>query len=182
MVQCKKCGCVGARDFLTRILLEVDESFRSDADRGHGPSGKVLYFGKPVCAAMAWNLGSEADGDGATDTLQILDRERKCDSFVTWQPGSSPREHVEMRLIEEQRAFQKSLLEEQSVRDRKRRQEDLASAEKRHKEAMKVQLSSRLINTAFGVILGILATLALNYLTSGPSQSANESSPASATD
>jgi hypothetical protein len=90
VVKCKECGYLAARDFLTRVILEVDEGFREKADRGHGPSGKVLYFDKPICAAGAFPLGDEANDAGPVATLAILNRERDCKSFMRWQPGLTP--------------------------------------------------------------------------------------------
>ncbi len=153
MAQCMKCGFVAARDFLTRTMLEVDEGFRKHADRGHGPSGKVLYFERPICAAMAFNLSEEATDTSERQTLAVLSRERECDSFTPWQQEFTPKEHLEMKMLQQQKEWQ---LEQER------------KADERHKESLQVVISATnqtLRAALLATLLGAVVTLGAVYLT-----------------
>lgn len=175
MVKCKDCGYVGAREFQTRILLEVDEGFREQAERGHVMSNKTLYFGKPICAAMVFNLGSEVAGDGRDDTLAILHMNRNCDVFTSWQQGYSPKEHLDMNLLKEQQAAEQSRREQEQewqrqcdADDRKWREEQERVAETRHRENLKLVADSAKWNVKaalLAAVIGVIGTLLAVWVT-----------------
>jgi hypothetical protein len=143
--------------------LEVDEEFRHVGDRGHGPSGKMLYFGRPICAINAYRINLEADNDSLKETLKVLLSERQCEGFTPWQKGYTPKEHLEMNLLEQQRQRgireredDRRWREQQAERDRVWRQQDAASLNDQLRR-------DRFWNVLYAAI-GVSGTLAAVYL------------------
>jgi anti-sigma-K factor RskA len=50
----------------------------------------------------------------------MLHAERECAHFTKWIPGLSPKEHIDMTIIEENRHFQEELLRKQAEREDRR--------------------------------------------------------------
>ncbi len=143
---CEKCGYLGIRNAATLQLVEVDEAFRELAITPPGLNGlKSVYTGKPVCAVMAHDLASECKASHGQPVLDVFRLKRDCGDrgkSITWQRGFTPKEHVEMQLLDEQRAWQEQQAEK---------------AENRHLEAMRTQRFTALIAAVIGFIAGLAA-------------------------
>lgn len=142
---CKECGYLGIRNNETRELVEVDEAYRE-----HGrnpPGGKLpqLYHGAPVCTVMAHDLSQETKHAEGRDVVEMLKQPRDCGDrgkSTAWQRGFTPKEHVQMQLLEQQQAWQRQMAEDerawrerQEERARAWRKEDLEEIELRHEKS-----------------------------------------------
>ena len=132
-VMCKDCGLLAIRRKDSRELVEVEYGIRHGAsmpggeqigvpmsplDFMHAKADKV-YVPRPFCFAMVPEIDAEAKlevkhpGDREAAFQAIIAKPRDCDSFIPWSQGFTPKEHVEMHLLEkqEQRAQSRMALE-----------------------------------------------------------------------
>jgi len=106
-VKCAACGFLAVIRISPRELAEAEAEYRS---RGHiaDNNGRLVYEEFPVCFVRAARLKSEwvATRQAGQEPTGILKSERDCSAFIPWQQGFSPKEHVEMQLLEQQRTWQ----------------------------------------------------------------------------
>ncbi|MCH8308880.1 MAG: hypothetical protein IIB17_00110 [Chloroflexi bacterium] len=97
--------------------------------------------------------------DAALDNLvHVISTERECDSFIEWRQGFSPKEHQEQEDRENDRLFQKQLLnqqleaQERLVDNQLETQEEISKRQRRR--SLWLQLLAGLIGvaTATGVV------------------------------
>lgn len=122
MVKCSECGFLSVRSKVDWMLKEAVSEYR---DTGKVPGDLWnLVHASPICFAMTRDLLGEAkltfkgtinEGDfqkvsGSEafleDFRQVLNCERKCNSFTKWQQGFTPKEHREMLDRQEWRDWQ----------------------------------------------------------------------------
>jgi cytoskeletal protein RodZ len=83
---------------------------------GFAPAG-IANADSPLCALGVCDLSKEYDpqileeplavGQARTRATKVIfHRERECDRFVRWIPGLSPKEHIDMNILERQQAWQ----------------------------------------------------------------------------
>ena len=103
MVKCRECGFLAVRD----QLGEVCEAARDTREKG----SRRDYSGHPGCPSLFCYRGSAAFPAVPTNPIQeiaaAIDKEIDCPTHTPWLEGRSPKEHVEMDLIEQQRAWQR---------------------------------------------------------------------------
>lgn len=146
-VKCAECGFLALRDLRSRALYEAEEDFRNAAkippSTPPGVPG-VSFDNSPLCLMRKENFSRPVDSDGRSqlvrysaatdegkgDLLEIIQRVRTCDGFTEWQCGFTPSEHEEMKLLEEQRNWQR----EQERENRAWQAAESAKADTRHKE------------------------------------------------
>lgn len=100
-VHCVHCGYLALRDRATQELRPADERYRHD---GYMPTGfvpgkgdRLLFEDSPVCTMHAASFESKDRREG----FEKVSEPRMCEQFVQFQPGLSPREHLEMKLLQE---------------------------------------------------------------------------------
>lgn len=104
-VKCQECGFLAWRNMHTREMIEVDHDYREKPDM----SPTVLsakFEGLPICYLSAQNIRKElpANNPGSpSSVLEVISKGRTCESYAEWKPGLSPKEHLQMRLLEETR-------------------------------------------------------------------------------
>lgn len=157
MVRCEICGllCIRARN--TRELIEVEKSIRDEGvipkstDAIHRQSlpisdpFPICFAQVPINAEYQERIDKHqklSDSVRQGTFREIITKDRKCDElgcFIEWMQGFSPKEHVEMNMLENQRQWQRQMeldaqkwREDQAERDRKWRQEDARAIERRH--------------------------------------------------
>lgn len=134
MVKCSQCGLLGARSSLTRQIIEAESVFREEgsipnAPQPGGGGGMPSIDNLPVCLARKRNFRELAHGKAGPNSLRpLLSETHDCDSFIEWQQGFSPKEHAELKQLDEQREWQRKCEKDQAERDRKWRQEDVDRA------------------------------------------------------
>ncbi len=113
MAKCAECGFLAARNSHNRQLEEVENVFREegkpsliyDKDALLGMGGR--HESEPLCFAQVYDLRSEFMASTLENhpSYSIPDNEsirsvihetRKCNNFVRWQQGFTPKEHREM--------------------------------------------------------------------------------------
>lgn len=130
-VKCVDCGFLGLRHRMTHELVEAPENYRRE---GYIPKDKhqPAYDEAPVCAARAFDFSHLRE-----DRRQAHDQarsERDCIEYIPWMPGRSPKDHAEMRL-----------LQDVEHRNRIAREEDRAFNAKAHEETVSVTRKSNRI-------------------------------------
>jgi hypothetical protein len=112
MVKCIDCGYLTLRRNSTRELVEVEAEIRDTGEipKDHyGPRDiQPLYDPPLICFRNKFKLYEEQNavtGVGpAGRILAVINKERPCDKFKKWVQGFTPKQHVEMDLIERQQA------------------------------------------------------------------------------
>lgn len=164
-VRCAECGFLAVKR--KEQLVEADEDYRI---RGSMPSGIVPARGDEkshecpaVCFVRAVRLSEEPGS-----YLDVIRRDRKCAQYTTWHLGFSPKEHIEMTLVQQQRQFelrQRKLelrwRDRQAKRDRKWRNEDIKRQERSHRNQLMISILAAIIS---GGLSGIGVWLLTNWL------------------
>ena len=131
---CANCG------FLT--VLKLEDRQLASAEAGLRQTGELpskgqywIYDPVPFCLMRATDL-KEQMGDNPTDDLRrtTLTAIRNCDQFTRWQPGLTPKEHLEMVQLEALRKEQREEAERnrQFQRERDADQKRQAEDQRRH--------------------------------------------------
>lgn len=148
-VKCADCGYLAVRHRTTRQLYDAEESLRVNGELPILDNRGYVYDEWPVCFVRAANFRVEMEDNSATPhRKRVLNQPRECDQFTPWHQGFSPKEHVEMKMLDEQKQWQRDEAAEQ--RRWQERQTELA--EKHHRVNFGVALLAALI--------GAVATLA----------------------
>jgi hypothetical protein len=100
---CAECGYLGIRSSTTKELVEVEETFRREGAEDRTGGVQAAYVGKPVCAIMAADLQAVVSSRRGSSIAQMLSEQRNCEHGTRWLRGFTPKEHLQMNLIEEQR-------------------------------------------------------------------------------
>lgn len=115
MARCSECGFLAIRNGESRNLEELEFGSRQS-----GEIDEHKYIRIPVCFVMTVSLDKEAKelrqlpqyktGQNNIDwnalTKEMLNKERKCESFTEWHQGYTPKEHREMLDRQEWRDWQ----------------------------------------------------------------------------
>src|SRR5580693_464349 len=101
LVKCKNCGLLAARDRYSRSLMEVEKLARDTGTPPVHPNfAKDWHDTVPICFVMAFPLQEEAaevarQGNAEIDKtvfLKVVQKDRKCKEFATWNEGCTPRD------------------------------------------------------------------------------------------
>jgi len=126
-----------------------------------------------MCAVAACNLIKETESRGiklilsAKETMN-RDRGGECDQFTTWMPGLTPKEHIDMNLLQQQRILDAKILKETRAREDQRdrlvneRADRLASEQKSREDKRDFRQGIYLILAA--IIGAVAAGLFYRYL------------------
>jgi len=141
MVTCKECGYLAIRNVETRALCEAEEEFRNTAELPTNFNGVVIFETTPICYRR--RRARNTYGKTKTEICTKLNDEIDCDSFIDWNHGHSPREHLEMDILERQRVWQESRLaddreqaERRLTKDREYRELEAAASLARHEASL----------------------------------------------
>lgn len=195
-VRCADCGYLAVRENVTWTLWEAEQEFRDDLQSPSNISGLAnaqprSFGGAPLCFVGETDFAIEPGGteqDKKARRLALLSKDRSCDSFIEWKRGFTPKEHMEMNLLLEQRKWQRDTAREdqkwraqqadqerqwrerQAEKERQWRQEDIDRERDDRKEDMAMAKQALATNVrtallaAFLGFLGALAAVALSYL------------------
>ena len=137
MRKCRECGLLA--------LVHIDSQKVEACTIGCRTSGSVtsekgqkFYEATPICSIYEFDLRKEIGQKSSHgEILEILTNERPCEAFIKWNPALSPKEHLDMQLIQEQREWQRlrdkddrDWRDRQAERDRQWRKEDQEAAQK----------------------------------------------------
>jgi hypothetical protein len=109
--QCYKCGFFTTRHLDTGECIELDDECRETGKialrytkPAGGSSWSMLVPDKPFCFVDAHKLPDEIPDKSAASIVSVGHKSRECDKFVPYMRGLSPREHREMKLLEQVQA------------------------------------------------------------------------------
>ncbi len=127
-VKCKDCGFLAFRRKESMELVAVDPSFRENPDMA-ARGRHAHYSSVPVCFVAESDIEDELSGCKIISTKsvgEVISKERECGGYTSVIHGLSPREHLQMQLLEEQR-------KREDVRDNavKKREDDRDRAQAR---------------------------------------------------
>jgi hypothetical protein len=142
MVKCADCGFLAVRHLDTQTLVAPVEAQRRGGKPPPSSGAWANLDTTPICAVGAVDLGSALGGPGKAHWQKLVLAERTCEWFTQWIPACSPKEHLEMNLLKEQREWQA---------------QQASLAEERHAQAMRVQLRSQLIAAIVGFVGALVA-------------------------
>ena len=175
MVRCADCGLLCYKNQATRTFEHVDAEARKTAQFPTYKlgGGNIRFRYDPYCLVLACDLAKElkartppSDAGGNFQSpieavLEVIGEQRECSSWVKWRPGFSPKEHMEMQLLDEQRKWE----QEQRERDRRwqeeMRKEDLKWKVDQEKLAEARWIKEHRLQRHQLVIVGIVGTLIL---------------------
>src|SRR5215204_3285386 len=101
--RCDDCGYLAVRDRGTRELFEVDGGARKTWALPMLPGNQFdKYEVAPICFVQAADLEDEC-GNDRSKVLPVIQSDRRCERFVDWKQGYSPRERADMVYAEEVR-------------------------------------------------------------------------------
>ncbi len=111
MVKCSECGLLAVRAATSRNLVEAEKGCRKTGNfniytRSSQGSQMPYYALPPLCFAQVIDMREEINKAAGMDNPDysrdpvsihlVLHEERKCNEFVMWQQGFTPKEHREM--------------------------------------------------------------------------------------
>lgn len=109
MVTCKGCGFLGVKrkdsDELTCVPIELRNggTFPMQwGDRGEELVYRKQFFCLKEMADFAEEIRQSLGDDWESRAQNAISKERKCGNYIAFQTGHTPKEHSEMRLLEEQ--------------------------------------------------------------------------------
>lgn len=112
MPKCADCGFLSLRLMDDRTLVSAHDEFRK--------TGNVSLYGEspyswwPVCFLGVLDLEKKCESEsGAIDAdrvLAVIQEENDCSQFTLLSHGSSPKEHIEMLRLEQDRKWQEERL------------------------------------------------------------------------
>jgi len=131
LVRCTDRGFLAVRDVQTRELMETEVGMRKTwtlPTIHNTPSSR--YDEKPICFAREYCLDEEIGSYTRERVVAVIEKERKCDPFIAWQHGFTPKEHQEMKNME----LLKQEIEQRRQDDERRAEERRQADEKRAEE------------------------------------------------
>lgn len=173
MVRCRDCGFFSLRDRVTGNPVWADDLVRL------GHRLPEHHDGAPICYALEEDfpgtLGLEPSDEAIFEEML---RERECDGFYQWRPGTHPIEHHNMQYRERreardverertQREWQRNLQDNVEARQRawqERLEKDLVDLtaereDRRHRSEMWILAIVGLLGSAVGAASSIIAGL-----------------------
>jgi hypothetical protein len=104
-VKCQECGFLAWRSKKTRELVEVEPEYRTFPDMN--TNGRYQYFDSiPACFVAALDIGKEFPPStpiSVKATTEVISKPRECGEYTRVRHGLSPKEHLQMWMLEEQR-------------------------------------------------------------------------------
>ena len=97
-VKCANCGFLAVRKIETRELVDAEDETRDNGHLAVTPHGhRPIYDGRLICFVQAFPLIKETGPNpGAPERKTVAQKERRCERFVEWRQGFTPKEHQEM--------------------------------------------------------------------------------------
>ncbi len=96
-VYCVECGCFSLVHKTSREVVCADRNYRELGHIPHDPGGYAIYESEPLC-------GCESPAFTYVELLSVEERKKTlvtCRRFVKYQPALSPKDHLEMSLLQE---------------------------------------------------------------------------------
>ena len=132
---CAECGYLTIHNRKTRELVEVETAIRGGgkipAFADETRTGDQPVYEKPFLCFMREPQVTADLQDGTYPSFEkqrdaVFHKLRTCESWTAWKQGFTPKEHLEMNLLQEQRDWQRkcqdadqSWRESQDRRDRR---------------------------------------------------------------
>jgi hypothetical protein len=162
---------------LDEVEVEIRNTGASQAlSSRQDRQGNQLYHLRPFCFVRAYSLFEEQG-----NFLDVINKDRECDRFEAWQQGFTPKEHLEMINLQEERKAREAFAREEREWKReerevweKARREDLkwkadqdAASRKQFRNEMIVLVTCALF-AAFASMAGSIIQAWATWQTSHP--------------
>ena len=175
MTRCADCGLLGMRAMFSREIVEAEFAYRNDGKIVRVVTGQTphpAYEDYPLCLARKRDFRKDSKGECAPDKmLAVIQEEWNCLEFTEWNQGFTPKEHIEMGILELSRKQHRED-EERHVRrqeESEKRHQDWQEKEQkwRREEAERSENALRQANRhhlvnliVFGILITIVASVA----------------------
>lgn len=124
-VRCADCGLLAVRPSNSHELTEAIDTDREGEFSGSaGVSRSLRCFVRAAPFVATLRHPNEAGPDGNRRALAVIWEDRECASFLPHWHGYSPKERLEMHLVEQQREWQAAQRQADLDRAERVRQED----------------------------------------------------------
>jgi hypothetical protein len=162
MVKCAACGYLGVRDMDNKMLVNPSAEQRRNGQPPSNSKGGAATQAEPICALGICDLESELTGPGSAPAATVMSKDRICSPSTKNIPALTPKEHIDMNVLERQQAFQQEWREkdqqwrETQAKDQRQWQKD---QEKLQNERHRTDVRYRTIHfaiilvAAFGAVL-----------------------------
>lgn len=169
-VKCAECGLLAVLHNQTGEYVAADKRYRETGEIPHD-RGRYIHNPYPFCAANVVDFrkligGNNPENDGSL-RCKPLHEPRECSEFAMWNPCFSPKEHKEMILSEKMLEIQRQREdadrewrhnEAEIQRDWQAR--EVAAAETRHAETIRVAIEAARGNWWSNLFAGIIPAVA----------------------
>lgn len=120
--KCIDCGRLGLREQKgERQLREAEKTWRDTGDFSAVPMLHSAYRTAPECGLNMLKFSHVPE-----EIREQINQDRECPEYIKWRPGRTPREHDEMKLLEETEKINKRYRDEDREEARKNREADNA--------------------------------------------------------
>lgn len=178
-VSCKDCGCLALRHSKTLELSGASEDYRQSGTLP-AENNRYLYDEIPVCVANAFNFAVLAPNKD--HSYAVIRGSLHCEQFIAWQPALSPKEHIEMKQLQEQREHNRQMLEsdrlwreaqaqaerEWKEQDRRDRAAEAAKVEKRYQDDREAANWRFWLGFAGAIVVTVIGQLLLRMILPAP--------------
>ncbi len=175
LVKCRDCGmltvyCPGENEFIEINSLYRKEGSKNGIHAQNQGSPTVCFLSAhDIHAEMVELVQTASSANQSQRALQIIGKERECESFCKWRQGFSPKEHVEMLREDEKnlsdREWQMRMEDERKKFDReiiKTQSEIIDNAKAWYGKIIEKIERWKFIYSALGGIVGAAIVVALN--------------------
>ena len=168
MVKCVDCGYLGVREIDNQRLVNPGAEQRKSGQPPGNFNGVAITLVEPICTVAAFDLEAEVSGPGPAPAAKVMDKDRECEQFTEWVPALTPKEHLDMNLLERQRDWQRQCEKEDrewrekcSREDKKWREEQARLAQEQHRETLEQgRLANRRQLWVLGGFVGVCTLIA----------------------
>jgi hypothetical protein len=167
-VRCADCGFLAIKRRWSGEWVEAEESLREEGFIkyvAHERAPTVAFEIAPFCFDRAADLqeeigpldtGRATDGSLNAKRAAAVQLERPCGNFVQWEYGFSPKEHAEMRIVQQQQEWHAK----EAAAQREWQADEARKADVRHRESMNVALAANKDNVWSTIIAGAVGASA----------------------
>lgn len=164
--QCGKCGLLAMRNRETRQLDETERKVRAGEEppMSNNASSRYMHETTPICVAGVVDfdeeMGESESDDWSVNMVECCNRERKCGDFIQWVTGLSPKEHIEMGFMADEREKSRAWLE-RCESESKAFYQRLEDERKKFDKTLANEARSTALNAALiGIVAALVGTVA----------------------
>lgn len=163
MVKCADCGYLAVRRPQSQELVCPTAEHRKCGEPV-GDDAALRNFGRiPICAIAAFDISAEAQGPNQKHPSKVMQDERPCTESTPWIPAlATPKEHLDMSIITENRKYNEKQLrlarerEDKRDADQTKREDARDAAQKTREDRRDFKQNVSLIIAGTAVVISLV--------------------------